>query len=156
MTEVNGVQNFQGWTAGMLYNSSRSHVRNGQPEYPNELDYCTVQGHDLKYSTEAWSATKGFLKTKSVHYQQMSEIVSSTILKYFNLDAYPTRDRGTFGGLIRFVDMHERFQIRIVSAQEHLLDALEIAVTIIHKDLDQMRDHETVMQRLIEPGIPTR
>ena len=42
MTEVNGLQTFQGWTPGMLYNSSRSLVREGQPEYPNELDYCNV------------------------------------------------------------------------------------------------------------------
>jgi hypothetical protein len=112
MTDVDGVKTFQGWVPGMLYNSSRSHVRNGQPEYPNELDYCNVQGHNLEYSAEAWSATKGFLKTKSVYYPQMVETITSTMHRYFNLDAYATRDRGTFGELIRFVDMHERFQLR--------------------------------------------
>ena len=50
MTEVNGLQTFQGWAPGMLYNSSRSLVRSCQPEYPYELDYCNVQGHNMEYS----------------------------------------------------------------------------------------------------------
>ena len=50
----------------------------------------------------------------------------------------------------RFNDMHKGFQIRIVSAQEQLTAALGIADTIIPKDLDQIRNHETVMRRLVE------
>ena len=46
--------------------------------------------------------------------------------------------------------MHKGFQIRIVSAQEQLTTALAIADAIVPKDLDQIRNHETVMRRLVE------
>ncbi len=115
-----------------------------------ELDYCNVQGHDLELSGEAWSATKGVLKTKSIHYQQQAEIITTVMHRYFKMDAYPTRDRGPFSELIGFVDMYHGFQIRIVAAQEHLTAALKIAVNIIPKDLDQIRNHEMVMRRLVE------
>ena len=158
-TELLGVKTLGGWTAGMLYNSSRSFVRDGQPEYPNELDYCNVQGHDLENSSEAWSATKGVLKTTSVHYPKMAEIISVVIHKYFKMDVFPARDQGPhipardqgpFGELIRFDNMHKGFQIPIVSAQEQLTAALGIADEIIPKDLDQIRNHEMVMRRLVE------
>ena len=76
----------------MLYHNSKTYEKIGQPPYPKELDYCNVQGHDLKYSPEAWSATKGLLLTKSTLYAQMVATISSLMHEYFNLDAYPTRE----------------------------------------------------------------
>ena len=115
----------------MLYNSSRSLVRDGLPEYAIELDYCNVQGHDLELSQEAWSSTKGFLKTKSIYYPQQAEIIPSVIHKYFKMDAYATRDRGPLGELIRFVDMHNGFHARIAAAQESITIAIDKAVCIV-------------------------
>ena len=47
-TLTNGVWTLYGLTPYMLYHSSRSLVREGLPEFPFELDFCNVQGHDLE------------------------------------------------------------------------------------------------------------
>ena len=47
-TLSNGVMTLYGWTTYMLHHSSRSLVREGLPEFPIELDYCSVQGHNLE------------------------------------------------------------------------------------------------------------
>ena len=47
-TTSNGVMTLYGRTSYMLHNSSRSLVRDGLPEFPVELDYCNVQGHNLE------------------------------------------------------------------------------------------------------------
>ena len=138
MTDNQGVMALDCWVPWMLYHNTKTYEKIGQPTYPNELDYCNVQGNDLKYSPEAWSATKGLLLTKSTHYAQMVATISSVMHQYFNLDAYPTRDRGTFGPLTRFADMHERFQLRVITAKQHIKDALDIAVNIVPRDMDQM------------------
>ena len=134
------------------YHNTKTYEKIGQPAYPNELDYCNVQGHDLKYSPEAWSATKGLLLTKSTDYAQIVATISSVMHQYFNLDGYPGRNRGTFGPLIRFADMNERFQLRVIAAQRQIKDAMDIAVAIIPKDMDQIREHEAVVRRIVTLG----
>ena len=156
MTDNKGTQALDGWVPWILYHNTKTYEKIGQPAYPNELDYCNVQGHDLKYSPEAWAATKGLLLTKSTHYAQIVATISSVLLQHFNLDAYPARDRGTFGPLIRFAEMNERYQLRVIAAQQHLKDATDIAVTIIPKDMDQMREHETVIRRIVTLGERSR
>ena len=100
-----------------------------------------MQGHNLEYLDDAWAATKGVLKTKSVHYPKMAEIISVIIHKCFKLDVFPARDQGRFGELIRFRNMHKGVQIWIVSSHEHITAALGIADAIIPKDLDKIRNH---------------
>ena len=41
-TLVNGVWTLYGWTPSMLYHSSRSLVREGVPEFPEERDFCNI------------------------------------------------------------------------------------------------------------------
>ena len=76
--------------------------------------------------------------------------------QYFNLDNYPARDRGTFGPLIRFAEMNERYQLRVIAAQRHIKDAIDIAVDIIPRDMDQIREHETVVRLVVTLGERSR
>ena len=52
--------------------------------------------------------------------------------------------------------MNERYQLRVIAAQQHLKDATDIAVAIIPKDMDQMREHETVIRRIVTLGERSR
>ena len=47
-----------------IFTPSRSLEGEGILDFPYELDYCNMQGHDLEHSSEAWAATKAVLKTK--------------------------------------------------------------------------------------------
>ena len=141
-TDNNGVKTLQGWTMYMLHNSSRSLVRDGLPDYPTEMDYCNVQGHKLEESQESLSATKGLLKTKSIHYPQQAAIISGVINTFFKMEAYPTRDKGVFGQLIRFVDMHHLFHRRIIAGQDAISTAMDKVVCIVPGTLDQIRKLE--------------
>ena len=71
-TLANGVWTLYGWTPSMLHHSSRSLVREGQPEFPFELDFTNVRGEDLEESLESLEHTKGLLKTKSKLYPQQA------------------------------------------------------------------------------------
>ena len=52
--------------------------------------------------------------------------------------------------------MNERFQLRIITAQQHIKDATEIAVGIVPKDMDQIREHELVARRIVTLGERSR
>ena len=103
-------------------------MRKRLPDYPTEMDYCNVQGHNLEESQGALYATKGLLKTKSAHYPQQAAILSDVINKYFKMDAYPTRDKGPLGELVRFVDMHNLFHGRINAGQDAINTAMDKVV----------------------------
>ena len=152
-SEDNGVKNLAGWTMVMLYNSSRSLVRDGLPEYPTEMDYCNVQGHDLELSQEAWSATNGFLKTKSIHYPQQAAIISEVINKYFKMGVYPARDKGLLGELVRFVDMNNLFHARIVAGQDAITATMDKVVCIVPGTLDQIRKLEQTVRTAADESI---
>ena len=41
---VQGVPSLEGWLPWMLYHNTKTYEKIGQPAYPNELNYCNVQG----------------------------------------------------------------------------------------------------------------
>ena len=114
------------------------------------MDYCNVQGHNLEESQESLEATKGLLKTKSKHYPQQASVLFSTIIEFFKLEAYPTRDNGVFGQLLHFVDMHLLFHQRIIAGQDAITHALDQVVCIVSGTLDQIRKHELKVRLLID------
>ena len=44
LTDYQGTPTLEGWLPWMLYHSTKTYEKIGQPPFPNELDYCNVQG----------------------------------------------------------------------------------------------------------------
>ena len=114
------------------------------------MDYCNVQGHNLEESQESLEATKGLLKTKSIHYPQQASILFGVINTYFKMEAYPSRDKGVFGQLLRFVDMHHLFHQRIVAGQDAINHVMDQVVCMVSGTLDQIRKHELKVRLLVD------